>query len=179
MSSSDLTLARNELYAGMDNDKPHASYIKTILGKVAVTVWDNFLDKPVDVVLHGDPRRKDSDCIVNVWSEKENAFFKRANVRHFNKGVLISYQVPEAKVQERGVEQSSDEELSAMLKLKFLAFQQKINNIESIAVLYRILNLAQESDRLKYASHVEKRISELQVTEFPARMEVEVHPRED
>lgn len=179
MSSSDITLARNELFAGMDNDKPHASYIKTILGKVAVTVWDNFLDKPVDVVLHGDPRRKDVDCIVNVWSEKENAFFKRANLKHFKKGTLKSYAQPVEAQEKPGIEQAEDEELAELLKLKFIAFQHKINDIDSIPVLFRILNLAEEKDKLKYASHIEKRISELQVTEFPQRLEVEINPRED
>lgn len=176
--TGDLTLARNDLFATMEHGKPFASYTKAILGKVAVTTWDNFLGKPVDIVLRGDPRRKDADCIVNVWSEKENAFFKRANARHFKKGTIIPYTAPEAAVEERTIEQSTDDELREIVGMKFIAFQQKVNKIESVPVLFRMKTIAEDMDRQKYIGPIESRISELQAAEYPAVLDVNLDDEE-
>ncbi len=178
--TQDLTLARNELFSAMDSEKPHAAYIKTILGQVAVTVWDNFLNKPVDVILKGDPKRKDAESIVAVYSERENAFFKRSNLRHFKKGLIIPYTVPENKVEEKQVEQSTDEELKAIIGSKFMALQAKLNQIDSVPVLYRMISLAEEMDKSeKITNAMKKRISELQVAEFPSQMEVQLNVKEE
>lgn len=179
--TQDLTLARNELFSAIDSEKPHAAYIKSILGQVAVTVWDNFLDKPVDVILRGDPRRNDAGCIVAVYSERENAFFKRANLRHFKKGTLRPFSIPEIPVEEKTVEQASDEELKKIVNSKFLALTAQLNKIESVAVLFRMLTIAEDLDKSeKITGAIQKRISELQVSEYPSRIEVELDAnRED
>jgi hypothetical protein len=177
--TGDLTLAKNDLFASMEHGKPFASYIKTILGKVAVTTWDNFLGKPVDVILQGDPRRKDVDCIVNVWSEKENAFFKRANTRHFKKGTIIPYTAPEVVEEEKAIEQFTDAELEEIVKMKYQGFLHKVNKIESVPVLFRMKTIAEDIERHKYIPPIEVRISELQAAEFPQVLNVEVSPEEE
>lgn len=168
-------LARNEVYATMEGGEPYASYTKTILGQVAVTVWDNVLEKPVDVILRGDPKKRDADSIVNVWSAKEDSFFKRVNRNHFSKGLVIPFQSKEPVVEEKTIEQATDEELLAIVNLKYIAFTNKLNKIDSIPVLFRMKLLAQEADKSeKITSAIEKRISEVQSKEFTvAKGEVE------
>ncbi len=156
-------LSKNEIYSAMEANRPYASYIKTILGQVAVTVWDSTLEKPVDVILNGNPKKKEPGCIVNVWNVKEDAVFKRLNVRLFNKGVLIPYQAPEEAPAEKTVEQSTDEELKAIVNSKYMALVAKLNKIESVPVLFRMMGLAEEMDKsAKITGAIEKRISEIQ-----------------
>lgn len=160
-------LNRNELFSAIETGTPRASYIKTILGQVAVTVWDNFLDKPADVILRGNPKSKDKDCIVSVYSDREKAFFERTNLRLFKKGLIIPYAVTEAPIIEKTVEQSTDEELKEIISAKFLSLTNKLNKIESVPVLFRMLALAEEMDKsTKITGAIQARISELQVAEY-------------
>lgn len=165
--NSEVVLARNEVNASGEMDKPYASYIKTILGQVAVTVWDNVLDKPVDVILKGNPKKKDEDTIVKVWSPKEDGFFQRMNRGHFKRGTIIPYTMPEKVEEVRTIEQSTDEELAKIVNMKFLGLQAKLNEVTSVPVLYRMKVIAEELDKSeKITRAIEKRISELQVAEY-------------
>lgn len=172
----DSTLARNDLFASMESGKPYAAYIKTILGQVAVTVWDNFLEKPVEVILKGDPRKKEEGCIVRLWSAREDLFFKRNNTFQFKKGNIILYKVPEdtPAEQEKTIEQATDEELKTIVNSKFMALTNQLNKINSVAVLYRMLSIATELDKSeKITNPIKARLSELQVKEFPQVLEVD------
>lgn len=165
--TENVVLDRNELFAAIDTDKPKASYIKTILGKVMVTVWDNFLDRPTDVILQGNPKTKDKGCIVSVFSAREKAFFERTNLKLFKKGLIVPYEMPEAPAVEKIIEQSTDAELSEIINSKFLSLTNKLNKIDSIPVLFRMLNLAEEQDKSnKITGAIQARISELQVAEY-------------
>lgn len=165
--NSDMTLARNEIYSAIDTDRPYKSYIKTILGQVAVTVWDNLLQKPVDVILKGNPKRKEEDAIVNVWSAREDSFFQRVNRKHFLKGVLIPYDMPVKAEPVKTIEQSTDEELTTIVNSKYMALLAHLNKIESVAVLFRMKMLAEELEKSeKITSAIEKRISELQAVQY-------------
>jgi len=160
-------LAQNDMYSSMENEKPFACYIKTILAQVAVTVWDNVQKKPVDVILHGDPKKKDEDSYVKVWSQQEDGFLKRVNRGHFKKGVLVSYKLPENYEPPVTIEQASDEELTVIVNSKWIAFVNRINKIESIPVLFRMRGIAEELEKSeKVTSAIEKRISELQTAEY-------------
>ncbi len=178
--TQDTTLSRNELFSSMESDKPYASYIKTILGKVGVTVWDNILDKPIEVILEGNPKKKDDGCIVKVWSAKENLFFKRTNVHQFKKGRIIPYQMPIDAVEEKIIEQSTDEELEAIVNSKYFTFINKLNEISAVAVLFRMKSVAEDNEKsAKIIDAIEKRISELQAAEYPKVLEVEPNIKED
>lgn len=173
--NSDVVLAKNEVFASADMEKPYASYIKTILGKVAVTVWDTTLEKPVDVILMGNPKKKDEDCIVKVWSAKEDSFFKRMNIRHFKKGLIIPYTAPVDVVPEQIIEQASDEELSKIVSMKWMALVAQLNKIQSVPVLFRMKNLAEEMDKSsKITDAIVKRISEIQAAEYTRKDEPSV-----
>src|SRR5215213_4498353 len=161
MSTNDV-LGRNELFS-FDESKPYATYIKTILGQVGVNVWDNFTGQPAYAILKGDPKRRDESSIVDVWSQKEDAFFKRNNARHFERGVLIPYTRPAQEVQEVRIEQFSDEQLKEIVNSKFMAFQSKVNKTDAIPVLFRMLNIARDLDKSEsFTKAIEARIAEVQ-----------------
>lgn len=164
-------LSRNELYT-INEDKPYASYIKTLLGRVGVTVWDRFTNTPAYVILTGDPRRKEEGTIVDVWSQREDAFFRRNNERHFQRGILIAYTRPENVQVDTPVEQFSDEQLKEIVNSKFLALQNKINKIDSVAVLFRMITIAEEMDKSsKITDAIQARISELQLSDYEKKPE--------
>ena len=147
--------------------KPFASYKKTILGQVAVIVWDALQRQAVDVILHGNPKKMEEDCVVHMWDSNSDMFFRRMNRNHLQKGILVPFTVKEdIEPEERTIEQSTDEELTEIIKLKNLAFVAKINKIDSVPVLFRMKLLAEELDRAGAVSALEKRISEIQTAEF-------------
>ncbi len=165
-------LGRNDIFATMNSGgAPYGAYIKTILGKVLVHYWDNFTETPAETILQGDPKRKDESCIVKVWTEREDAYFKRMNNKHFKAGILVPYAIPADQAPaEREIEQSTDEELKAIVSLKFLALQAKLNKIDSEAVLYRMIGIAEDLDKSeKITNAIKARISEVQAAEYTTK----------
>lgn len=154
---------RNELFSAMSGGEPFRTYKKQILGKVYVTVWDVFTNAPVGMILEGDPRKNDQTTLIDVWSEKEDVFFRRMNKRSFDLGVLREHSRPKDEVRERTIEEFSDEELTAIINKPFLALQNALNKTESVAVLYRISTLASELEKSeKVIRAIESRLSEVQ-----------------
>lgn len=180
----DANLARSDLYADMNEGKaPYASYIKTILGKVNVVIWDNFEDKPLSVILKGDPHKREQGCIVNTWSPKEDVFFKRMNQKHFQLGNIIPLENKQPVAVEepkKTLEQATDQELTDLVNSKFFSLQSKLNETDSVAVLFRIKNIANDLDKSeKTIRAIEARISEIQNQEFDAseqRLKASVQP---
>jgi hypothetical protein len=143
--------------------KPYKSYIKKILGKVYVMVLDQFSNQPVGILLTGDPRKKDEGCIVDVFSEIEDVYFRRTNKRHFETGDIIPYARVE-EVREKTVEQFDDAELLGVVNQKFIALQHSLNKITSEAVLFRMLALAQDNEKSdKIVGAIKARVSEVQM----------------
>lgn len=163
-------LARNELFS-YEEGKPYASYKKTILGQVAVTVWDRFIQQPGTAILKGDPKRNEESAIVDVWNAKEDAFFRRMNAGHFKRGVVIPYVRPQNEVTEVPVEQFSDQQLEEMLTLKYVSLNKKVNEIESVPVLFRLKAIAEDKDKLKIVNLLEARIAEIQLAEVRPQVE--------
>jgi len=162
MTGNDINLVNSVKHG----TTPYKSYIKTILGKVYVTIWDGFENKPVGMLLEGDPRQGDESCIVDVWSVDEDFFFRTKNKLHLTTGDVIVY-ARKVEERERTVEEYSDEELKEILGSKFFTLQNVLNNTNSVAVLFRIKNLAQEMEKSdKIIKVIEARISEVQAEEF-------------
>jgi len=162
MDIQDRNLVGSTLYSG----KPLKSYIKTILGKVYITVWNSFEGIAEGHLLSGDPRHADEGCIVDIWTEEEDYYFRNKNKRHLQTGTIISYSRKES-VAARTLEEFSDEELRLEINKKFLAFQNILNSTSSIAVLFRIKNLAGEMEKSeKIVKAIEARIAEVQAEEF-------------
>lgn len=153
-------MADSTVFSAMQTGKPHATFKKTILGQVYVTVLSPFSNQPEGLLLTG---AKDSETsMVDVWSEMEYVFFKRLNKRHLERGILIQIEKQEAKV-EKFIEQYSDEELINVINQKYIAFQKVLSGITSEAVLFRMLDLAKELEKsAKIIGVIEAKIAELQ-----------------
>jgi hypothetical protein len=150
------------MLAAMQENAPVRSWIKTILGKVYVVAWDSFTEQPTGVMLEGDPKKLEDNTMIDVWSSKEDVFFKNMNKILINRGIIKEFVRSTTKV-EKSIEDSTDEELMEILDSKWLSFQSKINKIASIPVLFRLETLAKENDKSdKTIGLVTARVSELQ-----------------
>lgn len=156
-----------EVYDAMQENKPFKSYIKTILGKVFINVLDSFTDQPMGLMLVGDPHKFEESSIINVWNAKEDMFLRTKNQSTFARNVLVEYNRPTVE-QPKLIDDSTDEELEALLELKFLSLQSKLNQIRTPEVLKRLKSIAEsvgKSDKLIRA--ITARLSEVQgSTEF-------------
>lgn len=155
------------IFSAMNTGKPLKSYIKTILGKVYVTVWDTMVNQPVGLLLSGDPRKHEDSTIIDLWSEQELVFFKRMNQRHLQEGTVIEYVSKAEEEKELPLEACSDEELEKIIKSPFLKLQNILNKTQSLPFVFRIKNMATDLDvSEKIIRAIEARIAELQALEF-------------
>lgn len=155
-----------DIFSAMQTGKPFKSYQKTILGKACVTSWDSFNNVPVYVILEGDPKKTEVGTVIDVWDEKEDMFFKKMNRTHFQSGILREI-VREVVTEEHTVENFTDEELSGLLKGKWFEIQNKLNKIETEAVVFRLLRIAREEEKSeKLIKAIEARLSEIQQSEY-------------
>lgn len=158
----------------MASGKPYKSFIKTIFGKVRVITLDEFdtTGRTIrEVLLKGSPKKKDEDCIIDLWTERQYLAFKRYNAIHIQKGNIIEYTRPVEAIEEkheRTIAEWSDEELlTNVLKTHFQTFQKVLNSIDLVSVLYRLLSVAQENELSgKLIERVKARISEVQGTPY-------------
>lgn len=150
-----------KVFSAMQTGQPYKSYKKTILGKLSVTVLNPFNNEVNVVLLEGDSNNPDS--VLDVWTEKEDAFFKRMNRRSLETGRIIPFVRKEEVESEPKVEQMSDEEIAALIKKPFLSLQTILNKTESEAFVFRILTAAREAEKSeKFISAIEARLGEIQ-----------------
>src|SRR3990172_8785365 len=110
MNNEDRNLASGAMHSGV----PYASYEKTILGKMFVSVWDSFENRAEGIILHGDPRKREETSIVHTWSQEEDYYFRNKNKRLLETGQIIPHTRKEEAV-EHTIEQYSDEELTTII----------------------------------------------------------------
>lgn len=159
---------RNQLVSAINSGKPFKSYIKTILGKVYVTVWDVFQNIPVGVILEGDPKTKADGSYIDLYTEYEDSFFRKHNKRHFDLGNLVEYVRKEEEKKEKQLEAYSDEELKALINSPFLKLQNALNKTQSVALLFRMEGLAIDLEKSeKVVGAIRSRLSEVQQEEMP------------
>lgn len=154
--------------------EPYKSYIKTILGKVYVTILDPYTGERVGLILKGDPKTKhNEDCIVDVWSQREDAFFHKRNKKHFELGQLIEHTRKEVVPEESEILSAlSDDEMVELLNSPFFKLQATVNKMETIAPIYRLIELAKEQDKSpKILDFLAGKMSELQLAEYETEEE--------
>lgn len=155
------------MYSMMQTGKSYKRYIKTILGKLYVNVLNPFTDKPDGLIIRGNPQANKEDCIVEVWNDKQDVFFKRMNKRHFEQGFLIEYNPKKEIKKKKSPNQVTDEELIEILNSRFFKFQSEISKFTSPAPLQRLLFLAGEEEKSeKIVKAIEAKIAELQAKEY-------------
>jgi len=154
------------VYSLMQTGKPYKSYIKTVLGKVYVNVWDSFENKKVGLIIEGNPNSQPEECIIDVWNEQEDVYFKRANKRHFETGFIIAHNRTDAPV-ERSPNDLTDDELNNLLNSKFLSLQSGVNKMTSVAPVFRMIEMAKKQEKSeKIIKFLEGKLSELQLREY-------------
>ena len=160
-----------DVFAKMQTGDPVAVYKKTILGKVEVSVINPFSGVPQNMMLYGEPNKNHPNCFVEVWSQMEEVYFERQNEVFFKKGTLIKLKEPK-KPKRKGVgkekdyDKITDEYLKELITAPFMKFKKELNAIDSDAVMYRILSLAEEMERPeKTMQHIRQRLTEVQQAE--------------
>jgi hypothetical protein len=153
-------------FSAMQTGKPFKTYVKTVLGKVYITILEPFSGQPMGYLLEGNPRKNDEHSMIDVWSANEDVYFRRTNKGFFDNGTIIEYTRPqEEKVKEQTIESYSDEQLKELISQKWYAFQATLNKINTEAVLFRMINLTKEMEKSeKYINQVKARLSEVQNT---------------
>ena len=146
----------------MHTGKTFKTYKKAVLGRVYVSAIDPFTEQPTGVMLYGDPKRSDESCFIDMWSERDDLFFRKMNKVHFDSGYIIETVRKEKEVVEISIEQYSDEQLKEVVNLKFFALQARLNKVVNEAVLYRMLDLANEMEKSeKIIRAIEARLTEI------------------
>lgn len=157
-------------YSLMQTTPPYKSYVKRCLGKLYVQVLDPFPPgEPTGVILHGNPRKPTPECIVDVWSERENMYFLRANKKHFDSGDLGEYTYkPEKESETDRINRMTDSELQELLSTPFFGLKATVDKFTAVTPLFVLLQLAKESEKSeKIIRLIEAKIAELQEEELP------------
>jgi hypothetical protein len=134
----------------MQEDNPIAVYRKAkgINGVVEVKVYNSLTDEIEDVQLRGNPNDLDCDtCLVELWSEKEHVFFKRANKWHLNEGYIIPWDKGRPKQIKKSANNMTDDQLAELVRKPFLALRNKVNEMTTPAALMRVIAAAEEAEK--------------------------------
>ena len=160
-----------DMYSAMQTGDPVASYIKKCIGKIQISVIDPFTSQVVYKLLFGDPYNSETDrenMIVDVWTEKENAFFKKAYGPELKKGNLMPYdrsQDKKAELAQKNWNVASDVELEKVLGEKYFTMKSILEKMSTVTVLNRLLNLARDLEKSeKLISAIQQRLSEIQMS---------------
>jgi len=152
----------------MQTGKPYKSYIKTVLAKVYVNVWDSFENKKVGLIIEGNPSAQPEECIIDVWNEQEDVFFKRANKRQLDTGYIIPHTRVDIPV-EKSPNDFTEDELINVLNSRFLSLQSTVNKMTSVAPIFRLIELAEKQEKSeKIINFLKGKLSELQLREYQA-----------
>jgi hypothetical protein len=156
-----------ELYSAMSEGKPLKRYMKTILGKVYVTTLNPFDNgKPQPIELYGQPRPGNSRAVVEIWTSKEDRFFKKVNEAHFKAGnlrLLEDKDIEKVSEEPKSPNEISDAEIEEILNKPYMALKNKLNKFTAPAPVYRFLRMAEELEKSeKITDSIKARLSELE-----------------
>ena len=130
------------IYSAMQTDNPFKTYRKVQPSKLEVKYLDPFKGTMATVILQG------KNDHIDVWSEKEDAFLKRMNAYHIEKGNLIPTNrkaTPPPEINKFNV--LTDEELFDLLGSPFYKLQQALNKMTSQAPVFRLLTIAEQEEK--------------------------------
>lgn len=149
----------------MNTGTPYATYRKTTPSKVFVQILNPFNLQAQGLILYGDPKKAET-ARIDVWTEMEDQFFKRSNRKHLELGTIIRFErVPVEEV--KTIEQYSDIELREVLSHKYLPLQKILSEMKSVAVAYRLLEIAKEMEKSdKIIRAIEAKLAELQAPQL-------------
>jgi hypothetical protein len=136
------------VFAKMQTSEPLAVYAKTIPARVLVRILNPFDDSPTDIHLQGRPQNpEDRDGFIELWTEKQLAYFKNSNKYHLDKGILVEYNKPLDKSIKKTMDNLSDEEIEKLLDAKFFTLKHAVEKMTSEAAVARVLRMAELMDK--------------------------------
>jgi hypothetical protein len=135
-------------YSRMQVGEPLRTFKKTILGKVNVKILDPFEGAGKDILLFGDPRRKNCpNCFVELWTDKEVMYFLRSNKIHLESGVLVEHTKPRDTKIAKTVNNLSDEEIEELVVAPWMKLKATVDKMTSIAAVSRVVDAAETAER--------------------------------
>ena len=154
------------LRKSMEGGVPKARYIKTIVGRLGISMIDPLTGMPTDIQLEGDPNDNGTDIddiTVTLWSDFEFEFFRRSNKTLLQIGYLAPY--TKEIVEEISVNEVSDEVLEEALGKPFFSVKALLDKFTAPAPVQRLLRMALEKNKsVGVIGAIEARLSELQQT---------------
>lgn len=154
-----------DVFSAMQTGVPLARFQKTIVGGVLVRVINPFTDMPESLILTGEGK----SSYIEIWREKDLAFFKRFNEDHFKAGRLK--ELKEIPAEERSPNEITDEEIEALLdtSVKFFALKARVEKFTDVAPVLRVLNRARELEKSeKLVRYLEGRMADLELDKYEA-----------
>jgi hypothetical protein len=152
-----------DIYSAMQTKDPLARFQKTIVGKVYVTVLNEFNGQPEGVELQGTKE----ESYVEIWSDKGLAFFQRMNKDHLGAGRLKRLKKKPPK-KAPNPNMLTDVEIDELLNSKgaFLKMKARANKFTEPAPAIALLHEAREQEKSdKVIAFLEEKIADLQLAE--------------
>lgn len=151
----------------MQTNAPIAVYKKTTVGKVGVLVFNPMTRKPEERILKGDPRDPTRDIeneIVKIYTEDANMYFKNANKRLFERGLIAPFTSEFAEVDMGNA--ITDDEIDEILSQPNFTLKARLAKFTSPIPVERLHIRALELNKgVKTIEQIKARISELQTEE--------------
>lgn len=162
--AQDKPVLNMEVLERMQTDEPIAVYIKAIVGKVGVIVFNPLTQRPEERVLEGDPRdstKNRDDMTVKIYDEASHIFFKNLNRRSLMKGKIVPYKTEGINIDMTNA--ISDEQIDEILSQPFFTLMNRMNEFTSVVPVQRILIRAKELNKsFKTIQRIEAKLSEMQ-----------------
>ena len=157
------------LRESMEGGIPKATYIKTIVGRLGLSMIDPLTGMPADIELSGDPNDNGTDIddiTVTLWSDFEFEFFRRANKALLQIGYLAPY--TKEIVKEISVNEVEDSVLEEALGKPFFSVKALLDRFTAPMPVERMLKMAEEANKSSgTVDAIKKRLSELPETFEP------------
>ena len=152
---------RKEVHTALQEGKPHATYKKTVLGRVVIRLLEPIRLIPIEEVLSGDPEDNPDSGMVSVWSPSEDKYLQRNNKLHLEAGILIPCEPGELEIDT--LNQVTDKDIEEILLKPFLALKNKLETFTSTVPVRRFLIMAEKMNRpIKTLDHIKQVLSEME-----------------
>ena len=150
----------------MQTDEPLYIYMKAVISRVQVIVFNPITGKPEERILKGDPNDQKADkdeMIVKIYDEPSHLYFKNINKKVIEEGLVAPYK--EALKQVNMINAITTEEIDDILSQPFFTLKNRIEKFTSSTPMQRILVRALELNKpVGTITYIEQKISEMQTS---------------
>lgn len=149
-----------EIFAMMQAGRPYKAFKKVVPAIVRVIILDPFdTKKPQMFYLKGEGE----DSWVQLWSEEEYLFFKRANKIAIKNGRIVEKEYPVEGAEEKSPNEFTDEEIDALVESKFLKLRTAVDKVTSEATMHRFVKAGEAKERPEATmTYLRERLSAVQ-----------------